>query len=108
MTEAQLQREAEKLLNWLKDTGRIRDYYHRPDRRAGHNERAGLPDLVIAGAHESRCSHCTRSLYAIELKIGKNKTTKAQDQWLAAYGPWGAVCRSMDEVHHRLREWGII
>ena len=98
MTEAQLQRAAEQLLEACRVRGLIVDYYHRPDRAAGYRERAGLPDLVIAlGAGR---------VGSIELKSAKGKTTPAQDRWLAAF-PLAAVCRSLTEIRQALADFGV-
>lgn len=47
----------------------------------------GFPDIVAIGLpgtrHEGR-------LLAVELKVGKNKTTKAQDEWLDHFVSVGA------------------
>lgn len=98
MTEAQLQLAAEQLLEACRVRGLLVDYYHRPDRAAGHRERAGLPDLVIAlGAGR---------VAALELKTATGRTTPAQDRWLACF-PDSAVCRSLAEIRKALASWGV-
>lgn len=98
MTERQLQLAAEQLLEACRVRGLLVDYYHRPDRAAGHRERAGLPDLVIAIA--------PGRVGAIELKTERGKTTPAQDRWLAAF-PLAAVCRSIPEIRRALAGFGV-
>ena len=98
MTEPKLQIAAEQLLEACRVRGLLVDYYHRPDRAAGHRERAGLPDLVIAlGAGR---------VAAIELKSEKGKTTTDQDRWLACF-PLSSVCRSIPEIRRALYDWGV-
>jgi hypothetical protein len=98
VTEAQLQLAAEQLLEACRVRGLIVDYYHRPDRAAGHRERAGLPDLVIALG--------PGRVAALELKTERGKTTPAQDRWLACF-PLSAVCRSLPEIRHALAGFGV-
>ena len=98
MTERQLQLAAEQLLEACRVRGLLIDCYHRPDRPAGHRERPGLPDLVIALG--------PGRVAAIELKSAKGKTTPAQDRWLAAF-PLAAVCRSLAEIRKALASWGV-
>jgi len=98
VTEAQLQLAAEQLLEACRVRGKILDYYHRPDRAAGHRERAGLPDLVIA------LGPC--QVAAIELKSQQGRTTPAQDRWLACF-PMSAVCRSIPEIRQALSSFGV-
>lgn len=98
MTEAQLQLAAEQLLEACRVRGLLVDYYHRPDRAAGHRERAGLPDLVIALG--------PGRVAALELKSEKGKTTPAQDRWLACF-PLSAVCRSIPEIRQALAGFGV-
>jgi hypothetical protein len=98
VTEAQLQLAAEQLLEACRVRGLIVDYYHRPDRAAGHRERAGLPDLIIA-IDRGRIG-------VIELKSEKGKTTPAQDRWLACF-PLAAVCRSLPEIRQALAGFGV-
>lgn len=98
MTERQLQLAAEQLLEACRVRGLLVDYYHRPDRAAGHRERPGLPDLIIALGHGR--------VAAIELKVGKGKTTAAQDRWLASFR-LSAVCRSLKEIREELAFFGV-
>lgn len=99
-TEAQLQRACEDLLDVLIARGQVIDYYHRPDREAGHRERGGFPDLCIALA----CGPV-----AVELKRDSKaaKTSPAQDRWLSAWGDRGAVCRTVGQFKAALRAWGV-
>jgi hypothetical protein len=98
--ERQLQRAVEQLLEVLRQSGRIVEWYHRPDRPAGRRERGGLPDLVI-GLDFGRVA-------ALELKGPRGKTTEAQEAWLRCFFPRAAVCRSLDEVQERLAAWGVM
>jgi hypothetical protein len=97
VTEKQLQLAAEQLLEACRVRGLLVDFYHRPDRAAGHRERPGLPDLVIALG--------PGRVGVIELKTEKGKTTPAQDRWLAAF-PLAAVCRSIKEIRRALADFG--
>lgn len=97
LSEAQLQRAAEDLLEVCRRRGLILDWYHRPDRAAGHRERAGLPDLLIAIG--------PGRVAAIELKSARGKVRPEQQVWLDAFG--GYVCRSLDEVRTALRWLGV-
>lgn len=57
--------------------------------------KSGVPDILIFEPTSIGFG------LAIELKAGKNKTTKSQDHWLAELRRRGwkvAVCRSLDEV----------
>lgn len=50
----------------------------------------GIPDIIILDPQ-----------IVIELKIGKNNLTAAQDKWLNQFGSFGwkiYICRSLDEV----------
>lgn len=65
----------------------------------------GVPDVLIFERWRDVRASCD-AVYrgfgiAIELKVGRNKTTKEQDHWLAELRRRGwltAVCRSLDEV----------
>jgi len=71
--------------------------------------KAGVADVIIAetwvyqpgySRFVGRIAH-SGYMIAIELKAGKNTTTKAQRDWLAdvrAHGWLTAVCHNMDEV----------
>lgn len=62
----------------------------------------GVSDVLIL--HGGR-------LHAIELKVGRNDTTEAQEIFLdvvSANGGNTATCRSLDEVIGVLRAWGVI
>lgn len=100
LSEAAFQRAAECLLKVLIQKGDVIDYYHRPDRGAGHNERPGFPDLCLA-LHSGPA--------AIELKknVKTAKTTAAQGRWLACWGDRGALCRTLDDLRAALRRWGV-
>jgi len=99
--ESSLQSATEAELDRLQATGAILDYYHRPDgapRRRGQ-ERAGVPDLIIAVRDDL--------VLAIELKSATGRLTKWQRFWLQAFGTRGCVCRSIDEVRDFLGKWGV-
>ena len=105
--EDKLQRAVAELLDhlgWL--------WWHTPNsairRGQSHSNvislgvKRGVPDVLIFERwHDPRLEHTIGFGVAIELKVGKNTTTKEQDQMLAELRRRGwltAVCRSLDEV----------
>jgi hypothetical protein len=99
--EKQLQRAVEDLLAILVRKKQVIDFYHRPDREAGRNERPGFPDICIA-LPSGPC--------AIELKrdMPSAKPSEAQARWLACWGDRGALCRNLGQVRAALRSWGVV
>ena len=64
---------------------------------------SGLPDLILCVPDKQ----LTGRLFAIELKVGKNTTTKIQDYILSCINHAGgrtAVCRSVEEAKQFLLE----
>ena len=64
--------------------------------------RPGVSDLILY--HD-----CT--LYALELKAGKNKPTKAQEAFIDAVNGQGgnaAVATGLDEAIEKLEFWGLL
>lgn len=62
----------------------------------------GVPDLAILS---------DRGFHFIEIKVGKNKVTTEQDDFMAqarALGADTAICRSLDDVTLALRTWRLI
>ncbi len=97
--EKQLQAACEDWLEKLWDWRLVMDWYHRPDRKAGHNERSGLPDLIIAVR--------PGLVLGVELKRADTNPTPKQAVWLAAFGERGAVCRSLEEFQAFLATQGV-
>jgi len=64
--------------------------------------RAGHPDLTILFAGRA---------YLIELKSARGRVTDAQTRAHALIADAGcpvAVCRSVEQVHEQIRDWGLI
>ena len=64
--------------------------------------RAGYPDLTILFAGRA---------YLIELKSARGRVTDAQTRAHALIADAGcpvAVCRSVEQVHEQLRDWGLV
>lgn len=102
LTEAALQRAAEALLEVCRRRGLIVEFYHRPDRGAGHNERPGFPDLAIK-------IRVDEGLYSVELKknCSAARLTEAQRRWQDPSGRWSSVCRTLAEFRAALLRWGV-
>ena len=60
----------------------------------------GVPDLVFVGTAGTDC-------YFIELKTA-NGTLSAEQIEFSKRVRWFAVCRSVQQVESRLKEWGFI
>ena len=105
MSEAALQRSVAKMLDtagfWWQHTpneGKRKPRTGSNLKRAGM--KTGVPDILIFDRPT-----CGAAGVAIELKFGRNKTTKEQEQWLdelRARGWITAVCYSIDEVRSLL------
>ena len=93
-----LQRAAEAILERLRISGAIMDWWHSEDR--AKRERAGMPDLVIA-AREGL-------VIAIELKSATGRATEEQERWLTAWGERGCLCRSAGEVLTFLKQHQVV
>ncbi len=75
---------------------------YRPGQRPEPGLKAGVPDVFLAVARSGY-----HGLY-VELKVGYNKPTEAQRDWLdrlAAQGYKTAVCRDLDSVKQLVVEY---
>lgn len=100
--ERELQRAVEAVLEQLVALGKIRCWYHRPDRatRAQDHEQRGLPDLVVGVRADL--------VLALELKTATGRVRPEQETWLGCWGERGALCRSLGEVLAHLQRWGVV
>jgi hypothetical protein len=93
-----LQRASEAILERLRQTGAIMDWWHSEDRKK--RERPGMPDLVI-GVRPGL-------VIAVELKSRTGRATEEQERWLECWGERGALCRSVEEVLTFLKQHQVI
>lgn len=75
--------------------------------------KAGAPDLLIFGPQPHKATTFCRGemvCIGIELKAGKGRITKAQDEMAARFDQCRSIiyeCRTLDNVVHACRAYGI-
>ena len=77
-------------------------------RLKGMGVKPGVPDVLIFEPWLDRETGEVGFGLAIELKVGRNKTTRHQDQWLAALRRRGwktTVARSLSEAQAFVERW---